>query len=168
MVVQITLKFLHADIILYIHELCELCYRTIPWADAAQGRAPPCKKQPRPPNSPQSEQKCIHRSQMDLSMVSEQTKLWKESTGKLFNYFLGELEITSYGYTEENDLTVLRLSLFILCSLNNTITSWSCEEFKANSCYKNKKYTKVINLKLLPSTGLPTCMSIGHHKILTK
>lgn len=122
-----------------IHELCELSYRKTPRAGAAKGEATPHKKQPGPPNSPQSEQKCIHRSQMDLSMVSEQTELWKESKGKLLHYFLGVLEITCCGYTAENGLTVPQLSLFIPCRFNNTITSSSCEEFKANGCYKNNK-----------------------------
>lgn len=152
----------------YIHKLCELSYRKSPWADAAKEGAAPCKKQPEPPNSPQTEQKCIHWSQMDLSMVSEQPKLWKESKGKLFHYFLVVLEITSYGYTEENGLTVPQLSLFVLCSLNNPITSPSYEKFKANICYKNKKLIKVTNLKLLTPTGLPVSTIIGLHRILAK
>lgn len=141
MVVQTTLKFLHAEIILN-REI----YLWIVWAflqenpvsrcSQRRGCSPP-KKQPRPPNSPQSEQKCIHRSQMDLSMVSEQTKLWKESKGKLLHYFLGVLEITSYRETLQKMVCLSLSFLFSLCSV--LLTLWSREEFKANSCYKNRQ-----------------------------
>lgn len=82
-------KFIYMFIYTYIHELWELSYSKTPWANAAKGGAASPKKQPGPPNSPQSEQKCIVRSQMDLlSLVSEQTKALKRIQDKVYDTIL--------------------------------------------------------------------------------